>query len=54
MKGTYGKLGRPHSMQGTTGFLSEIRTKLREWAVRQAGAGCYFQAELSSNDSKTL
>ena len=36
-----------------TGFLSEIGTKLRDWAVGQAGAGCYSQAALSSNDSKT-
>ena len=37
-----------------TGFSSEIGTKLRDWAVGQAGAGCHSQAELSSNDSKTL
>ena len=37
-----------------TGISSEIRTKLRDWAVWQARAGCYFQAALSSNDSKTL
>ena len=36
-----------------TGFLSEIGTKLRDWAIGQAGAGCYSQAALSSNDSKT-
>ena len=40
---------RTHS----TGILSEIGTKLRDWAVGQAGAGCYSQAALSSNDSKT-
>ena len=34
-----------------TGILSQ--TKLRDWAVRQAGAGCYSRAALSSNDSKT-
>ena len=31
-----------------------MRTKLRDLAVRQAGAGCYSQAALSSNGSKTL
>ena len=37
-----------------TGISSEIRTKLRDWAFLQARAGCYYQAALSSNDSKTL
>ena len=37
-----------------TGFLSEIGTKLRDWAARQAGGSFYSQAALSSNDSKTL
>ena len=37
-----------------TGFLSEIGTKLRDWAVGQAGGSCYSWAALSSNDSKTL
>ena len=37
-----------------TGFSSEIGTKLRDWAVGQAGGSCYSQAALSSNDSKTL
>ena len=37
-----------------TGFLSEIGTKLRDWAVGQAGGSCYSQAALSSNDSKML
>ena len=37
-----------------TGISSEIRTKLRDWAVGQAGAGCYSRVALSSNDSKTL
>ena len=37
-----------------TGTLSQIRTKLRDWAVWQARAGCYSQAALSLNDSKTL
>ena len=31
-----------------------MRTKLRDWAVWRARAGCYCQAALSSNDSKTL
>ena len=31
-----------------------MRTKLRDWAIWQARAGCYSQAALSSNDSKTL
>ena len=34
--------------------MSEIRTKLCDWAVGQAGAGCYSQAASSSNGSKTL
>ena len=37
-----------------TAFSSEMRTKLRDWAVGQARASCYSQAALSSNDSKTL
>ena len=36
-----------------TGISSQIRTKLRDWAVWQARAGCYSQVTLSSNDSKT-
>ena len=36
-----------------TGFSSEIGTKLRDWAVGQAGGSCYSWAALSSNDSKT-
>ena len=32
----------------------QIMTKLRDWAIWQARAGCYSQAALSSNDSKTL
>ena len=45
-----------HLAQGCPikGILSQIRTKLRDWAVWQARAGCYSQAALSSNDSKTL
>ena len=34
--------------------LSEIKSKLLEWSAWQARAGCYSQAALSSNDSKTL
>ena len=43
-------------VSGFLGFLvsSQIRTKLRDWAVWQARSGCYSQAALSSNDSKTL
>ena len=37
-----------------TGFSSEIGTKLRDWAVGQAGGSCYSRAAMSSNDSKTL
>ena len=48
-----GKGARPQNSQ-CTGILSQIRTKLRDWAIGQAGAGCYSQAALSSNDSKTL
>ena len=33
--------------------MSQIGTKLRDWAVGRAVAGCYPQAVLSSNDSKT-
>ena len=47
---TYVRFG--HS--STTGFLSEIGTKLRDWAIGQAGGSCYSRAALSSNDSKTL
>ena len=37
-----------------TGISSQIRTKLLDWAVWRARAGCYSQATLFSNDSKTL
>ena len=30
-----------------------IGTRLRDWAIGQAGGGCYSWAALSSNDSKT-
>ena len=42
------------NISGYTGISSQIRTKLRDWAVWQARAGCYSQAATSSNDSKTL
>ena len=38
----------------STGFSSQIRTKLRDWAVWPVRAGCHFWAAMSSNDSKTL
>ena len=47
-----------HDLKGrekkNTGFLSQIGTKLRDWAVGQEGASCYSWAALSSNDLKTL
>ena len=42
------------SKASSTGFSSEIGTKLREAAVGQARGSCYSRAALSSNDSKTL
>ena len=42
-----------HPTVQDTGISSEIGTKLRDWAVGQAGGSCYSQAALSSNDSKT-
>ena len=36
-----------------TGISSHLGAKLRDWAVRQAEAGCYFWAALSPNDLKT-
>ena len=39
--------------RGPTEFSSHIGTKLRDWAIGQAGAGCDSHAGLSSNDSKT-
>ena len=38
----------------STGISSEIRTKLRDWVVWQARAGCYSQATSFSSDPKTL
>ena len=37
-----------------TRISSQMRTKLRDFAVWQARAGCYSQEALSSHDSKTL
>ena len=37
-----------------TGISSHFGAKLRDWTVSQSRAGCYSQAALSSNDSKTL
>ena len=37
----------------STGFSSEIGTKLRDWAVGQTEGSCCSQAAVSSNDSKT-
>ena len=45
---------KPAANLQCTGFLSEIGTKLRDWAVGQAGGCCYSRAALSSNDSETL
>ena len=44
----------PLDFETSTGISSQMRTKLRDWAVGQARAGCFSQAALSSNDSKTL
>ena len=49
-----GRLTEFRGVGGCTGISSQIRTKLCDWAVRQVRAGCYSQAALSSNDSKTL
>ena len=37
----------------STGISSHLGAKLRDWADRQAEAGCYSWAALSSNDSNT-
>ena len=42
-----------HKHFALTGILSHLGAKLRDWAVRQAGAGSYSWAALSSDDSKT-
>ena len=36
-----------------TGISSQLRAKLRDWAVRPERAGCYSRAALSLTDSKT-
>ena len=36
-----------------TGISSQLRAKLRDWAVRPVRAGCYSRAALSLTDSKT-
>ena len=51
-------LGNQPQISGTfssdsTGISSHLGAKLRDWAHRQAEAGCYSWAALSSNDSKT-
>ena len=50
----HGTNGWPRGKQASTRNSSQIRTKLRDWAVRQAKAGCYSRAAMSSKDSKTL
>ena len=45
--------GESSTNKVSTEISSQIGTKLRDWAVGQAGAGCYSRAALSSNDSKT-
>ena len=35
------------SVKRITGISSQIEAKLRDWAVGQAGAGCYSRAALS-------
>ena len=37
-----------------TVYLSQLRAKLRDWAVRPVRAGCYSWAALCLIDSKTL
>ena len=37
----------------STEISSHLMAKLRDWADRQAEAGCYSWAVLTSNDSKT-
>ena len=56
MREGIGSLGEHPEMISaqSTGFLSEIGTKLRDWAVGQAWGSCYSWAAVSSNDSKTL
>ena len=35
------------------GISSHLGAMLRDWAIGQAGTGCYSWAALPSNDSKT-
>ena len=54
--GAAATLGQHHpqmTQKRCTGFSSEIGTKLRDWAIGQAGGSCYSRAALSSNGSKT-
>ena len=48
------KLVTKNNFGPSTAVSSEGMAKLRDWAVWQARTGCYSQAALSSNDSKTL
>ena len=43
----------PSIFSSVTGFSSQMGTKLCDWDAWQAGAGCYSQAALSSNESNT-
>ena len=47
-------LKKINDIQCRTRITSQIRIKLRDWAIWQARAGCYSKAALSSTDSKTL
>ena len=47
------KISRKAFRKSFTGFSSHIGAKLRDWADRQARAGCYSWAALTSNHSKT-
>ena len=38
----------------STGYLSQLRARLRDWALRPVRAGCYPWAALPFIDSKTL
>ena len=38
----------------STGYLSQLRPRLRDWALRPVRAGCYPWAALPFIDSKTL
>ena len=49
----FANAGLPYRRTSNTGFSSHLGAKLRDWADRQAQAGCYSWAALSSNHSKT-